>query len=155
MTLVLQMLVFAGFVWFTMKFVWPPLSKALDERQAKIAEGLAAAERGHHDLELAQTRIKEELKLAKEQAADLIDKATKQSALMIEEARSEAKEAAARVVKQAEEQIGLEIQKARQQLRADLAELVLSGVEKVIANTLSDSAKKEAVDQLINEIAEE
>ncbi|NBT04725.1 MAG: F0F1 ATP synthase subunit B, partial [Proteobacteria bacterium] len=60
---------------------------------------------------------------------------------MIEEARSEAKEAAARVVKQAEEQIGLEIQKARQQLRADLAELVLSGVEKVIANTLSDSAK--------------
>jgi F-type H+-transporting ATPase subunit b len=155
MTLVLQMLVFAGFVWFTMKFVWPPLSKALDERQAKIAEGLAAAERGHHDLELAQTRIKEELKLAKEQAADMIDKATKQSAIMIEEARSEAKEAAARVVKQAEEQIGLEIQKARQQLRADLAELVLSGVEKVIANTLSDSAKKEAVDQLINEIAEE
>jgi F-type H+-transporting ATPase subunit b len=154
MTLVVQMLVFAGFVWFTMKFVWPPLSKALDDRQAKIAEGLAAAERGRHELELAQNHIKEELKQAKAQASELIEKASKQSALLIEEARSEAKESAARVLKQAEEQIGLEMQRAQQKLREELAGLVLAGMEKVIQETLSDSAKKQAVDQLINEIAE-
>ena len=154
MTLVVQMLVFAGFVWFTMKFVWPPLSKALDDRQAKIAEGLAAAERGRHELELAQKHIKEELKQAKTQASELIEKASKQSALLIEEARSEAKESAARVLKQAEEQIGLEIQRAQQKLREELASLVLVGMEKVMQGTLSDSAKKQAVDQLINEIAE-
>ncbi|MDQ5884710.1 MAG: F-type H+-transporting ATPase subunit b [Pseudomonadota bacterium] len=154
MTLVVQMLVFAGFVWFTMKFVWPPLTKALDDRQAKIAEGLAAAERGRHELELAQNHIKEELKQAKAQSADLIEKANKQSALLIEEARLEAKESAGRILKQAEEQIALEMQRAQQKLRDELAQLVLAGMEKVIQGTLSEAAKKQAVDQLITEIAE-
>lgn len=154
MTLVVQMLVFAGFVWFTMKFVWPPLSKALDDRQAKIAEGLAAAERGRHELELAQKHIKEELKEAKAQASDLIEKAGKQSALLVEEARVEAKESAARILKQAEEQISLEMQRAQQKLRQELADLVLAGMEKVMQEALPESAKKQAVDQLITEIAE-
>ena len=154
MTLVVQMLVFAGFVWFTMKFVWPPLTKALDDRQAKIAEGLAAAERGRHELELAQNHIKEEMKQAKAQSAELIEKANKQSALLIEEARGEAKESAARILKQAEEQIALEMQRAQQKLRDELAQLVLAGMEKVIQGTLSETAKKQAVDQLITEIAE-
>ncbi|HBB53283.1 MAG TPA: F0F1 ATP synthase subunit B [Legionellales bacterium] len=154
MTLVVQMLVFAGFVWFTMKFVWPPLSKALDERQAKIADGLAAAERGRHELELAQKHIKEELKEAKVQAADLIEKANKQSALLVEEARVEAKESAARILKQTEEQISLEMQRAQQKLRQELADLVLAGMEKVIQEALPESAKKQAVNQLITEIAQ-
>lgn len=153
MTLVVQMLVFAGFVWFTMKFVWPPLSKALDDRQAKIADGLAAAERGRHELELAQKHIKEELKEAKAQAADLIEKANKQSALLVEEARVEAKESAARILKQTEEQISLEMQRAQQKLRQELADLVLAGMEKVIQEALPESAKKQAVSQLITEIA--
>ncbi len=154
MTLVVQMLVFAGFVWFTMKFVWPPLSKALDDRQAKIADGLAAAERGRHELELAQKHIKEELKEAKAQAADLIEKANKQSALLVEEARVEAKESAARILKQTEEQISLEMQRAQQKLRQELADLVLAGMEKVIQEALPESAKKQAVNQLITEIAQ-
>jgi len=154
MTLVVQMLVFAGFVWFTMKFVWPPLSKALDDRQAKIADGLAAAERGRHELELAQKHIKEELKEAKAQAADLIEKANKQSALLVEEARVEAKESAARILKQTEEQISLEMQRAQQKLRQELADLVLAGMEKVIEEALPESAKKQAVSKLITEIAE-
>jgi F-type H+-transporting ATPase subunit b len=154
MTLVVQMLVFAGFVWFTMKFVWPPLSKALDDRQAKIADGLAAAERGRHELELAQKHIKEELKEAKAQAADLIEKANKQSALLVEEARVEAKESAARILKQTEEQISLEMQRAQQKLRQELADLVLAGMEKVIQEALPESAKKQAVSKLITEIAE-
>ena len=154
MTLVVQMLVFAGFVWFTMKFVWPPLSKALDDRQAKIADGLAAGERGRQELELAQKHIKQELKQAKVQASELIEKANKQSALLVEEARADAKDAAAKVMKQAQEQIALEIQQANQKLRAELGALVMAGMEKVIQDTLPDAAKKQAVDLLITEIAE-
>ena len=155
MTLVVQMLVFAGFVWFTMKFVWPPICKALDDRQAKIADGLASAERGRHELELAQNHIKQEMKHAKTQAAELIEKANKQSALLIDEAREEAKASAARIVKQAEEQIDLQIQQAQQKLGVELANLVMSGMEKVLQETLPDSAKKQAVDKLIADIAEE
>ena len=154
MTLVVQMLVFAGFVWFTMKFVWPPLSKALDDRQAKIADGLAAGERGRQELELAQKHIKQELKQAKVQASELIEKANKHSALLVEEARADAKDAAAKVMKQAQEQIALEIQHANQKLRAELGALVMAGMEKVIQDTLPDAAKKQAVDLLINELAE-
>jgi len=154
MTLVVQMLVFAGFVWFTMKFVWPPICQALDERQSKIADGLAAAERGRHELELAQQHIKEEIKQAKVQASELIERANKQSSLLIDEAKVEAKASAAKIIKQAEEQIALQIQQAQQQLRASLAELVVAGVEKVLQDSLSDAAKKQAVEQLISEIAE-
>lgn len=154
MTLVVQMLVFAGFVWFTMKFVWPPLSKALDERQAKIAEGLAAAERGRHELELAQQRIKEDLKQAKNQASELIERANKQALALIEEARVDAKAAASGIIKQAHDQISQEIQQAQEKLRAELAKLVMMGMEKVIQDTLPDAAKKQAVARLINDIAE-
>ena len=152
MTLVVQMLVFAGFVWFTMKFVWPPICKALDDRQAKIADGLAAAERGRHELELAQSHIKQEMKHAKSQAAEIIDKANKQSQLMLEEAREEAKVAGSKIVQQAKEQIDLQVQQAQQKLRTELADLVMAGVEKVLLDTLPDSAKKQAVEQLISEI---
>ena len=91
LTLVVQMLVFAAFVLFTMKLVWPPLAKALEERQEKIADGLSAAERGRKELELAQHRVKDELKHAKAQSADIIDKANKRASQMIEEAKEAAK----------------------------------------------------------------
>jgi len=155
MTLVVQMLVFAAFVWFTMKFVWPPICKALDERQAKIAEGLAAADRGKHELELAQQHIKQEMKNAKVQAAELLDKANKQAAHMVEEARNEAKLSGAHMIKQAQEQIELEVQQAKKRLRTEVADLVMSGMEKVIQATLPEATKKQAVDQLISDISKE
>ena len=91
-TLFGQMLSFAVFVWFTMKFVWPPIVKAMEERKAKIAEGLAAAERGQHEQELAEKRAKEALHEAKRQAAEIKHNAEKQAALIVEEARDKAKE---------------------------------------------------------------
>ncbi len=91
-TLVIQMLVFATFVWFTMKFVWPPLVKAMEERQDKIADGLASAERGRKELELAQYRVKDELKQAKVQASEIIEKANRRATQLIEEAKQETKE---------------------------------------------------------------
>ncbi|NBX85485.1 MAG: F0F1 ATP synthase subunit B [Gammaproteobacteria bacterium] len=155
MTLVVQMLVFAAFVWFTMKFVWPPICKALDERQAKIAEGLAAADRGKHELELAQQHIKQEMKNAKVQAAELLEKANKQAAHMVEEARNEAKLSGAHMIKQAQEQIELEVQHAKKRLRTEVADLVMSGMEKVIQGSLPEATKKQAVDQLISDISKE
>ena len=75
LTLIVQMLVFGAFVWFTKRFVWPPLVKAMDERQAIIAEGLSAAERGQKELELAQNRVKEDLKQAKVDVNEILEKA--------------------------------------------------------------------------------
>ena len=100
------MLVFAAFVWFTMKFVWPPLARALDERQEKIAEGLASAERGRKELELAQHRVIEELKQAKLQAGELLEKAEKRANMMVEQAKQDARLEAEKVIKNAQEQIG-------------------------------------------------
>ena len=108
LTLVVQMLVFAAFVLFTMKLVWPPLAKALEERQEKIADGLSAAERGRKELELAQHRVKDELKQAKIQSADLIEKANKRAAQLIEEAKETARQEAQMQVKLAQE-VGLRI----------------------------------------------
>jgi F-type H+-transporting ATPase subunit b len=85
------MLVFLVFVWFTMKFVWPPLAKALEERQDKIADGLAAAERGRKELELAQHRAKDDLKHAKEKASEIIEKAHQRGVQLVEEAKEAAK----------------------------------------------------------------
>ena len=99
LTLVVQMLVFGAFVWFTMKFVWPPLSKALEERQEKIADGLAAAERGRRELELAQHRVKDEMKHAKVQAADIIEKANRRATQMIEEAKEDARQESQKLAK--------------------------------------------------------
>ena len=93
-TLVVQMLVFLAFVWFTMRFVWPPLSKALEERQEKIADGLAAAERGRRELELAQHRVKDEMKQAKVQASDIIEKANRRAVQIVEEAKDDARQEA-------------------------------------------------------------
>ena len=113
LTLIVQMLVFAAFVWFTMKFVWPPLAKAMEERQDKIADGLSAAERGRKELELAQHRVKDELKQAKVQSADIIEKANKRAAQLIEEAKEEAKHEAQMQAKIAQEQLLQEVNHAK------------------------------------------
>lgn len=152
LTLVLQMVVFAAFVWFTMKFVWPPLSKALDERQEKIADGLAAAERGRKELELAQHRIKDELQQAKSQAAEIIDKAGRRATQLIEEARDNARQEAEKIAKSAKEQIAQEVHHARDNLRREIAGLAVSGAEKILMREIDDQQNQALLDQLIEEI---
>lgn len=152
LTLFGQMLAFAVFVWFTMRFVWPPLVKAMDERKAKIAEGLAAAERGQHEQELAERRAKDTLQEAKQAAAEIRSKAEKQAALLIEEARDKAKEEGSRQLAAARAEIEQETTKAREVLRAKVAELALVGAEKILRKEIDASAHQDIVDSVANQI---
>lgn len=152
LTLVIQMLVFGVFVWFTMKFVWPPLAKALEERQEKIADGLSAAERGRRELELAQHRVKDELKHAKAQAAEIVDKATKRAAQLVEEAKEDAKAEAKRQAKLAHEQLQQEVNRAKDALRKQVAELAVSGAELILKREIDEKANSMLLDNLIEEI---
>ncbi|KTD19560.1 F0F1 ATP synthase subunit B [Legionella londiniensis] len=152
LTLVIQMLVFAAFVWFTMKFVWPPLSNALEERQDKIAEGLAAAERGRRELELAQHRISDELKQAKAQAAEILEKANRRASQIIEEAKQEARLEAQKIVRNAEEQIAQEVNQAKDSLRKQVASLAIAGAEKILMREIDEKSNRSLLDNLIEEI---
>ncbi len=146
------MLVFAAFVWFTMKFVWPPLTKALEERQDKIADGLAAAERGRRELDLAQHRIKDELKQAKVQAAEIVEKATRRAAQIVEEAKNEARHEAQQLAKMAQEQISQEVNRAKDNLRKQVATLAVAGAEKILMREIDQKANSQLLDSLIEEI---
>ncbi len=151
-TLIVQMLVFAAFVWFTMTFVWPPLTKALEERQNKIADGLAAAERGRRELELSQQRAKDELKKAKVEAADIIEKAHHRASLLIEEAKEEARLEVQRTARVASEQLAQEVGQARESLRKQVGELAILCAEKILKREIDEKASQALMDNLIEEI---
>lgn len=152
LTLVIQMLVFGAFVWFTMKFVWPPLAKALEERQDKIADGLAAAERGRRELELAQHRVKGEMKQAKAQAAEIIDKANRRANQIVDEAKDDARIESQKIATMAQEQITQEVNRARDSLRRQVASLAVSGAEKILKQEIDKNTNSALLDNLIEEI---
>jgi F-type H+-transporting ATPase subunit b len=152
LTLIVQMLVFAAFVLFTMKLVWPPLSKALEERQDKIADGLAASERGRRELELAQHRVKDDLKQAKAQSADIIEKANRRAAQIIEEAKEAAKHETQIHAKMAQEHLVQQVNQAKEALRKQVAQLAVLGAEKILAHEIDASANSALLDNLIKEI---
>lgn len=151
-TLIVQMIVFSIFVWFTMKFVWPPLASAMGERQDKIADGLAAAEKGQRELELAQHRVKEELKGAKVQATDIIDKANRRASQIVEEAKSQAKVEAGKQAKIAQEQLAQEVNHAKTTLRKQFSSLAVAGAEKILEREIDASANSALLDKLIQEV---
>lgn len=151
-TLVIQMLVFAVFVWFTMKYVWPPLQKALAERQSKIADGLAASERGHRELELTQQRISEEMKTAKAKAHEIIEKANYRANQLIEEAKEEAVKQALQIAKLAQENLEQEINRAKDSLRKDVGKLAVAGAEKILMREIDEKQNQVLIDNLIEEI---
>ncbi|MCB1774917.1 MAG: F0F1 ATP synthase subunit B [Gammaproteobacteria bacterium] len=152
LTLIAQLVSFAVFVWFTMKYVWPPLTKAMDERKAKIAEGLAAAERGQHEQELAEKRAKDTLHEAKQQAAEIKSNAEKQAAMIIEDARDKAKEEGGRQLAAAQAEIEQETNKAREVLRHKVAELAVLGAEKILRKEIDADAHKDIVESVANQI---
>lgn len=152
LTLFGQMVAFAVFVWFTMKFVWPPIVKAMEERKARIAEGLAAAERGQHEQELAEKRARETLHQAKQQAAEIRANAEKQASLIIEEARDKAKEEGGRQIAAAQAEIEQETNKARELLRTRVAELAVLGAERILRKEINADAHKDIVESVANQI---
>ena len=152
LTLIGQMLAFAVFVWFTMRYVWPPLTKAMDDRKAKIAEGLASAERGQREQELAQRRATDTMHEAKQAAAEIRAKAEKQAALIIEEAREKAKEEGGRQLAAARAEIEQETTKAREALRSKVAELAVLGAEKILRKEIDAKAHQDIVESVVEKI---
>lgn len=131
-TLIAQLIVFLILVWFSMKFVWPPIVKALDERADKIAEGLAAAERGKSDFEQAEKRVAEVLAEGRSQVTDMVANAEKRAAQIVEEAKQQANGEAARIMTQAKADVEQEANRAREALREHVAALAVKGAESIL-----------------------
>lgn len=152
LTLIGQVIAFFGFVWFCMKFVWPPIIAAMQEREQKIADGLAAADRASHDLELAQEKALERLKEAKHEASGIVDMANKRANQIVEEAKLAAQVEAERVKASARAEIEQETNRARETLRSQVAALSLAGAEKVLGATIDHSAHADLVEKLAAEL---
>ena len=138
-TLIGQAIWFALFIWITMKYVWPPLQKAMADRQAQIAEGLAAAERGKHEQDLAAKRSADALRQAKETSAEIVAQAEKRAQQIVDEAKGNAKVEADKVVAGAKAEIDQEVERAKQQLRERVAELAVAGAEKILRKEVNAS----------------
>mgnify|MGYP001096259195 FL=1 len=152
LTLIGQMIAFICFVVFCMKYVWPPIIAAMSEREQKIADGLAAADRASHDLELAKEKAVERLKEAKEEASSIIDSANKRAGQLVEEAKDAAVVEADRVKASAQAEIEQETNRAREQLRGQVAALSLAGAEKVLGSAIDQEAHNELVEKLAAEL---
>jgi len=143
-----QAITFAILVWFTMKFVWPPLTAALDERTKRIADGLAAAERGKQDLEQAEKRVSAELDRAKQQASEIIAQSEKRATAIIEEAKGNAKAEADRIVAGAKAELAQEVQRAKSDLRNQVATLAVAGAEKILRREVDQKAHADILGDL-------
>jgi len=151
-TLIGQTIAFMVFVLFCMKFVWPPLIRAIEERQQKIADGLAAGERAEKDLELAQAKIAEELNEAKSQAAEIIEQAKKRAAALVEEETQRGHEEREKIVASGHAELDAERNRAREELRKQVAVLAVAGAEKIIGREIDKSAHSDIVEKLVAEL---
>jgi F-type H+-transporting ATPase subunit b len=152
LTLFGQLLSFVVFVWFTMRFVWTPIMGALETRKKEIAAGLAAAERGQHEQELAKERAKEVLHEAKAQAAEIVSQAQKRAAEIVDEAKNNARSEGERILTSAKAEIEQESNRAREQLRLKVSELAVRGAEKILRKEINAEAHKDIVETLAREI---
>jgi F-type H+-transporting ATPase subunit b len=147
-TLFFQVIVFFVLVWFTMKFIWPPLIKAIDDRRQKIADGLAAADKGKADLAAAQTRIAEIETAAKTENQTRFAEAEKQATSIIEFAREEAEKERARIIAQAKQDASVEVARLRDELRNDVAALAVQGAEQILRREVDAKTHAELLEQL-------
>ena len=151
-TLVAQLVVFFILAWVTMKFVWPPIVKALDERAKKIADGLAAADKAKSDLAHAEKKVVEELRKARESATDVRAAAEKQSAVFLDEARAEAARIIAQAREAAEAEAGVAAQRAKEALRDQVAQLAVAGAEKILRKEINAQAHADLLANLKQEL---
>lgn len=152
LTLFGQTIAFAIFVWFTMKFVWPPITAAMQARQKKIAEGLDAAGRAQRDLQLAQEKAAQVLRETKEQAAEILDKANKTANAIVEEAKQQARSEGERLLVSAKAEIEVEVNRAKDQLRAQVAALAVAGAEKILESSVDAKAHNDLVAKLASQL---
>jgi len=151
-TLIGQTITFIVFVWFCMKYIWPPLMAALDERNARISEGLAAAQRGQQDLENAQAKISDSLKDAKQQAQEIINQAQKRANEIVDESKDSAREEADKIKVAASADIDQQVTAAREQLRKEVSVIALAGAEQILKRAVDAKVHAEVLDELVAQI---
>ncbi len=152
MTMLGQALAFAFFVWFCMRYVWPPIIAALRERQATIAEGLDAAERGQRSLEDAGQKVQELTQEAKRQAAAILEQANRRADQVVEEAKEQARTEGERLKAAARAEVEQEASRARESLRREVGALALAGAEKVLGRVVDRNAHQDLVAELAKEL---
>jgi len=151
-TLIGQTISFLLFVWFCKKYVWPEMMGAISERQAKIADGLTAAEKGLKDQKIAADNAEQVIKEAKAEAAEIVAHAKTRDAQMIDEAKTKAEEEASRVLAGAQAEIDQEINKAKESLRGQVSDLAVAGASKILAKEVDAKTHKAALKDLISQI---
>lgn len=151
-TLIGQTITFMVFVWFCMKYIWPHIMSALAERQQKIADGLAAAERGKQQHELAEKRAEERLKEAKGQATEIIARADKRAADIVDEAKSDARTEGQRLLEVARGEIDQEMQRAKEELRSQVATLAVAGAGRILGKEMDAAGHAGALDDLVKQL---
>lgn len=151
-TLIVQMIVFALLVWFTMKFVWPPIIQAMHERQRRIAEGLAAAEHGEQEQERARERAGEVINQAKQEAADILAQAQKQGNQVVEEAKATAGTERERIIESGRAEIEHEVNRARQALREQVAGIAMSAAARILEREVDAKAHQKLLDELTEQV---
>ncbi|MBE1277465.1 F0F1 ATP synthase subunit B [Enterovibrio baiacu] len=151
-TLIGQAIAFSMFVVFCMKYVWPPIMQAIEERQKKIADGLAAAERAAKDLDLAQANASDQLKEAKRSATEIIEQANKRKAQIIDQAREEANAERENILNQGQAELEAERNRARDELRKQVATLAVIGAEKILERSIDENAHRDILDKITAEL---
>ncbi len=151
-TLIGELIAFVVFVLFCMKYVWPPIIGAIEARQQKIAEGLAASDRAEQDLRLAQEKAKQQLVEAKAQASALIDQAKKREAQIIEEAAVKAQAEREKILAQAKAEVEAERIRAKEELRKQVAALAVAGAERILQRSIDEAAHSDILEKLVAEL---
>lgn len=151
-TLLGELIAFIFFVWFCMKYVWPPIIGAIEERQQKIADGLAASERGEKDLELAQEKATDQLKEAKAQAADIIEQAKKRGSTIVDEETQRGQSEREKIIAQGYSEIEAERNRTKEELRKQVAALAVAGAEKILEREIDAAAQSDIVAKLVAEL---
>jgi F-type H+-transporting ATPase subunit b len=152
LTLLGQMLTFIVFVWFTMKYVWPPMDQALKERQQKIADGLAAAEQGERDLAQAEHKVSDMLRESKIQASQIIDEAVKRASHVMEEAKEAARLDGARIKANAQTEVDQQVQLAKEKLRQHVGHVAILAAEKILVRSIDPEKHADLIEQAAREI---
>ncbi|PHS31858.1 MAG: F0F1 ATP synthase subunit B [Methylophaga sp.] len=151
-TIIGQMIAFAIFVAFCMKYVWPPIMAALDERTKKIADGLAAAERGRHEQELAEKRAQQVIHEAKDQANEIISQAQRRGNEIVDESKDNARVEGERILTSAQAEIEQEANKARDELRTQVGSIALAGAEKILGREIDKKSHTALLEELVSRI---
>ena len=151
-TLILQSIAMMIFVWFCMKFLWPPLIRAMDERRERIAEGLAASDRAEKELETAKAEVDRQIREARDRAGDIVDQASQRQTQILDQAREEATAERKRQVSAAEADIVQASNQAREELRTAVANLAVLGASKILEREVDPETHRELLDKLIAEI---